>query len=875
MSDGVNLSGFYRRLPLLLTFVLSAYATSYAYIAFADQEPVGRGLPLCIGLMLVAVAVVEVLSGGMAFMPRELGRELAGFGGLVCVFVSLMALVQLNQLGPNIRGWELVIGCAASYAFFLHSQRSFLMMASLQAFLMLAALMFRESIAAACVFVGLLIALAAILFHRERIEETSATGRPINPRLPLRPLPACLALVVALNVFFWGLRPAQLESYADIVRRGRPDQARRTVIIGSVLDQMMPTDEMIDPFAKWTVPGLPPAPGAEEVAQTGLAFQRDLKFGDLPSGGGHPETVVMYVRLEDAGGGARRGEGLPLFWKTGAVYRCERSEWTGDPTPGRVVEDADDGATDGAVTMRAEEPRCRVDTVVQRVILWPQPTRSLFALYPPESIDTAPLHVDGEGMLSRVKRFDGRFKYSVRARVPVPTERELAAAAVGAADGRYLQLPAAFAKDPVFDKLASEVYAAGRTPHERARAAVTRLETFNYSVNPRLPADQDPTLAFLKSRRGYCQHFASALCALLRRCGVPARIGVGFTSGDWDGARDVFVVRRKHAHAWVEAHYDGIGWVPYDAATGPTNRFVAGGEAPDPVPVEPRTAEPPLDPPKTAQPPPDPPKTGTPPPPDPPKTSDPPSLPDPPKTAPPPPAPPAPPPKGDGTVPDEVPKEHEFDKLWDAIDNKLSAKSAAGAGGAAGAANPTSSGGKGAAPGSPEAEAAAQGPISRLGGAAARVVWTILRDLLIILAAAAIIVAIVASVIRLRGLRRAPEKEGGVVAEERYLDEEPLEEVTAPRVGGKPSNRRRIVEIYGELLAWLARAGLGRAPAQTAAEYAAYLGERLAPVPSGVHRLTDLFVRARYGGEDRPGDEVTRAQEAMREATAEIKRTRK
>jgi hypothetical protein len=51
---------------------------------------------------------------------------------------------------------------------------------------------------------------------------------------------------------------------------------------------------------------------------------------------------------------------------------------------------------------------------------------------------------------------------------------------------------------------------------------------------------------------------------LLRMGGVPARVATGFSPGGVRTGTNEWVVRDTDAHSWVEAWFDGIGWVTFD-----------------------------------------------------------------------------------------------------------------------------------------------------------------------------------------------------------------------------------------------------------------------------------------------------------------------
>ena len=62
----------------------------------------------------------------------------------------------------------------------------------------------------------------------------------------------------------------------------------------------------------------------------------------------------------------------------------------------------------------------------------------------------------------------------------------------------------------------------------------------------------DPTVDFLTNvRRGSCERYASGLTLMLRSVGIPARIVRGYHG--WDLEAGQYIVRQRHAHAWVEA----------------------------------------------------------------------------------------------------------------------------------------------------------------------------------------------------------------------------------------------------------------------------------------------------------------------------------
>ncbi|WP_119729156.1 transglutaminase-like domain-containing protein [Thermomonospora amylolytica] len=113
--------------------------------------------------------------------------------------------------------------------------------------------------------------------------------------------------------------------------------------------------------------------------------------------------------------------------------------------------------------------------------------------------------------------------------------------------------------------LADTVTAGARNQYEkveRVQRFLTRDGGFRYDTEVERTS-RLPILDFLlRTRTGYCQHFAGAAALLLRLAGVPTRVVVGFATGvDEDGR---YVVRDADAHAWIEVYFSGVGWVPFN-----------------------------------------------------------------------------------------------------------------------------------------------------------------------------------------------------------------------------------------------------------------------------------------------------------------------
>jgi hypothetical protein len=122
----------------------------------------------------------------------------------------------------------------------------------------------------------------------------------------------------------------------------------------------------------------------------------------------------------------------------------------------------------------------------------------------------------------------------------------------------------------------------GALPPERALATVKQFFAgrFAYSTWQGKPArGRTPLTEFLlATHAGHCEYFASATALLLRAAGIPARYATGFSAQEWSTLDGAYLVRERHAHAWVRAWVDGA-WRDLDT-TPPTWFQAEAAQAP-------------------------------------------------------------------------------------------------------------------------------------------------------------------------------------------------------------------------------------------------------------------------------------------------------
>ncbi|WP_368505825.1 DUF3488 and DUF4129 domain-containing transglutaminase family protein [Alkalihalophilus sp. As8PL] len=142
-------------------------------------------------------------------------------------------------------------------------------------------------------------------------------------------------------------------------------------------------------------------------------------------------------------------------------------------------------------------------------------------------------------------------------------------------DYYYTQLPEEL-PDRVRE-LALELTEEEETRYDQAKAIEQYFQSpeFTYETEdvPVPEEGEDYVDQFLfETQRGYCDNFSTSMVVLLRSLDIPARWVKGFTQGEeveaLDDGLEVYEVTNGNAHSWVEVHFPGVGWVPFEPTRG-------------------------------------------------------------------------------------------------------------------------------------------------------------------------------------------------------------------------------------------------------------------------------------------------------------------
>ena len=209
------------------------------------------------------------------------------------------------------------------------------------------------------------------------------------------------------------------------------------------------------------------------------------------------------------------------------------------------------------------------DLTIQTVYLEPIDTPALFALARPVAVqgNFQVLKKDSEGAVTFLRNGFDRLSYKVYSDTNVPNAAELKSDNENYAPEdakRYLQLPAKI--DARIAALARQITEKYPNRYDKAKAVESYLQNeFGYSLEMRAKGDEPLADFLFNVRAGHCEYFASAMVIMLRTQGVAARLVNGFQQGEYNETADVFVIKQKDAHSWVEVYFPKENaWIPFD-----------------------------------------------------------------------------------------------------------------------------------------------------------------------------------------------------------------------------------------------------------------------------------------------------------------------
>lgn len=155
---------------------------------------------------------------------------------------------------------------------------------------------------------------------------------------------------------------------------------------------------------------------------------------------------------------------------------------------------------------------------------------------------------------------DQRFQFDVTSWLNYQLEPEL----VDYRRQRELQLPEGF--NPQATEFARRLRTGVRSDQAYVQSLLRHFnqQPFVYTINPPLLGRHSVDEFLFESRRGFCEHYASAFVFMARAAGIPARVVVGYQGGEQNPFEDYLLVHEFDAHAWAEVWYPGQGWQRVD-----------------------------------------------------------------------------------------------------------------------------------------------------------------------------------------------------------------------------------------------------------------------------------------------------------------------
>jgi transglutaminase-like putative cysteine protease len=275
--------------------------------------------------------------------------------------------------------------------------------------------------------------------------------------------------------------------------------------------------------------------------------------------------VLMRVRSQAAG-----------FWRVLAFDQYTGQGW--DISRNESAETLNRSTWSYRFTLPTLPTMVRDHEVIQTYTIVSEFSNLIPALYQPEQVyfPTKEIAVDPEGSMRSPLLLTEGLTYTVVSEVPERRRALLRQSSTNYSSTTqryYLQIPEEI--QPRVRQRTLELLAQSEKPitepYEQALYLAQALKQ-QYQILPEMPfltQDEDLVEAFLfKYEGGYPDHFATTLTIMLRSIGIPARLAMGFSPGEFNPFTGFYIVKNTDAHAVTEVYFPRYGWFAFDAIPG-------------------------------------------------------------------------------------------------------------------------------------------------------------------------------------------------------------------------------------------------------------------------------------------------------------------
>jgi transglutaminase-like putative cysteine protease len=232
-----------------------------------------------------------------------------------------------------------------------------------------------------------------------------------------------------------------------------------------------------------------------------------------------------------------------MYWRGPVLWHFDGRMWT----PGRTANTVAPGFTELG------------QEIDYSVTLEPHNKTWLFTLDMPNRI-SVPASITHDFQVLGNTPVNSRLRYEVRSHLEFHANLRESEWQIQ----RALQLP------PGLNPQALQLAATWRAGEEndsavlRAALSYFNRQGFQYTLEPPVLGVNGIDDFLFSTKKGFCEHYASAFVFLMRAAHIPARVVTGYQGGEFNYLGNYYIVRQFDAHAWAEVWLNGQGWVRVD-----------------------------------------------------------------------------------------------------------------------------------------------------------------------------------------------------------------------------------------------------------------------------------------------------------------------